>query len=352
MKRYWKFIAAAAAMVIIGGIALGLIGRNRPVATQMTFTGGQKIRPMWAPDGSSATFLQIFTVDSQDGDILARLFRTEPDNRPPRDLIMGYLMTGDHYAWSSEGDQILIRTLTGRGDYIAAALVSGEGLYGAVFPKEGEPSEGVWAPYWTSSAGTAYFMRILSPGKGALVALDKPGAGFDPKVLSEFDVPDFEQLNVRQYAIRLSQKRDLIAYKAQNRMWVMPASGGRATLVCGDASLETEPAWDPDGSMIAYVSRDNRLVLINADGSGRRGLAPKLAAVGIPDWSSGGIAVAGRQGNSPARIYIVDPKNGRAKDIGAQDGSAWPAWSPDGKSILYVGPSENKGMDLWTLTRR
>lgn len=351
MKRYWMFLAVAAAMVIFGGIALGLIGLNRPVVTQMTFTGGQKIRPEWAPDGSSATFLQIFTVDAQDGDILARLFRTDPDNRPPRDLIMGHLMTGDPYAWSEEGDQILIRTLTGRGDYIASALASGEGLYGAVYPKEGEQSEGVWAPTWDSSAGAAYFMRILSPRKGALMALDNPGVQFDPRVLAEFEVPDFEQLNVRQYAIRLSPEPNRIAYKVQNRIWVIPASGGIPTLVADDAALETEPAWAPDSSAIAYVNRDNRLVLADVDGSGSRELAPKLAANGKPDWSESGIAIAGRRGDSPMRIYVVNPKNGRTKDMGSQDGSMWPSWSPDGKAILYIGPSEN-GMDLWILARR
>ena len=90
-----------------------------------------------------------------------------------------------------------------------------------------------------------------------------------------------------------------IAFERDGDIWTMSADGsGAAVLYEGGAfpSIETEPAYSPDGSMIAFSS--NRGVLINAnsqiwimdnDGSNESALTTAIAADSFaPSWSPDG----------------------------------------------------------------
>jgi Tol biopolymer transport system component len=99
---------------------------------------------------------------------------------------------------------------------------------------------------------------------------------------------------------------------------------------------QVEPAWSPDGSRIAFVSRrDGRfhVYLMNADGGGVRRLTNAAKDDHNPAWSPDGTRIAfGREG----AMFAVPAGGGPARRLGHGFGGADdPAWSPDGKRVAY-----------------
>jgi hypothetical protein len=94
-----------------------------------------------------------------------------------------------------------------------------------------------------------------------------------------------------------------------------------------------EPAWSPDGRLIAFARRGGRrcrggLWVMNADGTGAR----RVAVNGRnPDWSPDGSKLAYDNGNGA--VVVSDATSGNAQTVlkGAD-----PAWSPDGSRLALA----------------
>ena len=112
------------------------------------------------------------------------------------------------------------------------------------------------------------------------------------------------------------------------------------------------PAWSPDGSRIAFVSvreGNSDVYAMNADGTGDLRLTNHIAVDTDPAWSPDGTSIAfssERDGN--AEIYVMNADgSGVTRLTSNTTADTHPAWSPDGTRIAFTGTqcSDTQGAD-------
>jgi Tol biopolymer transport system component/DNA-binding winged helix-turn-helix (wHTH) protein len=109
------------------------------------------------------------------------------------------------------------------------------------------------------------------------------------------------------------------------------------------ADLQHQPAWSPDGSLIAYASGaggNSDIWVQRAPGAEPRRLTASAANDWQPTWSPDGEWVAFRSERNGGGIWAIR-KDGEQEHLIIDRGLA-PQWSPDGKWILFSagnGPS-------------
>lgn len=111
-----------------------------------------------------------------------------------------------------------------------------------------------------------------------------------------------------------------------------------------DASVDTEPALDPSGTTVAFVSNRSgtpRIWLMDADGESPRALdtgSPTYIPEGSPAWSPSGdrIAFTSTRTNT-AQVFIGEPTGGGVRQLSHEAGGAFaPLWRADGGTVVYT----------------
>lgn len=113
------------------------------------------------------------------------------------------------------------------------------------------------------------------------------------------------------------------------------------------------PTWSPDGSRLAYCTRDEafygQIRIVNANGKGSRQLTHLASGACFPEWSPDGkeIAITLIKGVS-TRLAIVDETGTLLRELG--DGRE-AHWSPDGKLLVLLRPMPHlqQGGSIWIM---
>jgi Tol biopolymer transport system component len=134
-------------------------------------------------------------------------------------------------------------------------------------------------------------------------------------------------------------------------LWTVDIDGGRLTRLTDTPTMETEPRWSPDGSNIVYVrypdvdadpgvDASSSLVLRDLATGMERNLVPADDPNYDPAWSPDGkrlVFVRDPDDERP-EIALVDVDDGTSETLVAfGDAVFFPAWSPDGTTIAFVG---------------
>jgi Tol biopolymer transport system component len=127
-------------------------------------------------------------------------------------------------------------------------------------------------------------------------------------------------------------------------VYLVNADGSGETRLTNDPAFDGYPTWSPDGTKIAFISRrpdpGRGLYVMGADGSAETRVhsSPDLDLA----WSPGGDVIAFSDGDD---IYTVRPDGTNLGNLTNTAGfrEYQPDWSPDGRKIAYRNDYDNNG---------
>jgi eukaryotic-like serine/threonine-protein kinase len=153
----------------------------------------------------------------------------------------------------------------------------------------------------------------------------------------------------------LSPDGNSIAYSSAGELYVKPLTpGARDIQLTSDSQINFDPAWSPDGKLLAFASaKRGGIWLIPATGGTVRQLTNFGAS---PAWSPDGSLIAFQSDVGPmppstlwkVSLHGDDPI--QLTRVGTPAGGhSLPVWSPDGKRITFVAYTGADSMHLWTM---
>jgi len=130
-------------------------------------------------------------------------------------------------------------------------------------------------------------------------------------------------------------------------IYVANVDGTHARRITHSGRHDTQPAWSPDGSQLAFISipagtsGDYLLQTVRTDGTGLRTVVSGVTEMLFPAWSSRGDSIVYQSRNGlHQQLAVVSAKGGLPKWLdGTVDGTQ-PAWSSKNE-IAFVTPDEN-----------
>jgi serine/threonine protein kinase/Tol biopolymer transport system component len=198
-----------------------------------------------------------------------------------------------------------------------------------------------------------YVVYVLRDGEKQSLMVRQVATGSDVQLIAP-DVIVF-------YGLTFSPDGNYIYYTASSRennffslLYKMPVLGGAPIQIIRD--IDTGPGFSPDGKRFAFLrgipaKGEVDLLVANSDGTGEhllRGKPGRATPFGMlrPAWSPDGktiVYVLYESGNKQT-YYAVSPEDGSARALYSTDNPlGLPTWLPDGSGLIFamreLGPS-------------
>lgn len=146
-------------------------------------------------------------------------------------------------------------------------------------------------PSFTGDGAKVLFTHVNPKGGAEVLTVNLDGTNRQPL---------YKMGNVTIEAPRMSPDGTKLAFQATRRndsdIIVVDLATGRRTVVAGDELRETFPAWSPDSKRLAYLTgalnNGSCLAVVNADGTGQKGLTNDVDFCNSVSWSPDGKELA------------------------------------------------------------
>lgn len=257
--------------------------------------------------------------------------------------------------WSPDGRSLAF--LSGRGEEAEGSQIWVMNMRGGEARKltaiKGGVSDYAWSP-----DGKQFVVASAVLPEGAAAS------AYPEQLLSE---DEYKPIVVDRYQF----KADGVGYlgKERTHLFLVDAADGTATQLTDGEYNETSPAWSPDGSSIAFISKlgdmdrhDNFDVFVVA---AKPGAKPRQVTVNTgtdtsPAWSSDAKRLVYLHGGAPERLTFAQSQlgvvglDGENRQLPAESLDrpvSNPRFSPDGKSIYFL-LEDNRGVQLARLRLR
>ncbi|HUU36441.1 MAG TPA: amidohydrolase family protein [Vicinamibacterales bacterium] len=363
-----------------GGYDLWAVAPDGTNQRKLTTGAYDDREPVWSHDGRRIAFssdrgdplgsnYNIWTLDLASGTFLQLTTHAAEDSMPSwsgNDADVSFVSTraGGHHVWavpSRGGEARMIATSTGvvdaaswspGGPVVAHALAGtasrletdGATITGTenVFP---------FRPSWASATEFFYTAdgKIRKRALGGAAFTDVPFAATLQATPARYTrlTRDFDSRTPRQTLglVRpvLSPDGTRVAFAAVGDIWVMPV-GGAAENLTKDRFLDTDPAWSPDGTKLAYSSdkggQQLQLWIRDLTTGQDRQLTNMTNQPQGAAWSNDGSKIAFFDVDGMwrrAQVSVVDVASGAVTRIHASLFSpGTPTWSPDGARVAVA----------------
>jgi len=137
-----------------------------------------------------------------------------------------------------------------------------------------------------------------------------------------------------------------------SHIYVMEAGGNRTRRLTSTTSDDAHPTWSPDGTHLAF-ERGTHLYVMSSDGADAHRITNDPAAESDPAWSPKGTWIAyARKGSGmeAKELWLVHPDgSGRHRLTSLNATTESPAWSPDGKLVAFSSDAGTTRFEIFQI---
>ncbi|WP_421931620.1 amidohydrolase family protein [Phenylobacterium sp.] len=291
---------------------------------------GQACEPCWSPDGARIAFAvdraRVEVVDAAGKAATAATLKASADRMNPTEL--------HSPSFTPDGKDIVYHVIeSGVSELRGAggALVKGEDIF---------PFRPTWLPGGDLVYAADGKIKRRGPGGARTIEFSLAVPVSTPRYAKK--TRDYDSTRPKPVvgvgSPALSPDGTQIAFRALNDLWILPAGGGKPTALIKDSFWKCDPAWSPDGKLLAYsTDRAGKLdiwvrdLVTGADSQVTRHAGAAVSAA----WSKDGKQIAFL--DQTGALHTVEVATGAIKQ---RFGAIWepgkPSWSLDGKTIALA----------------